>query len=148
MTVPDARRPAWHALLAPLPADARARRQPVAPLEVQASAAGAAIAGWEQVVVELSAGAAGSRIVLAVVDGRGQLLSASDLVIDRTDAPARVRHESVGGRFAPDGTFHGTRWVSSGPEPAGGDPIDWESVATPPGARDGPALRALVEGFL
>lgn len=121
--------PAWHALLAPLPA-------------------GAAIAGLEQLVLDLSAGAGGLRVILVVLDGAGQPISASDMVLYRSDAavgaPAEIRQESLGGRFEPDGTFRGTRWRTVGLESLeGGEPV-WDSTPADPSSADVSALRELV----
>jgi hypothetical protein len=140
-------RPSWHALFAPLPAGAVPRRQPVASPEVLATPAGAAIAGWEQLVLDLSAGGTAMRVVHVVLDGDGRPISASDMVFYRTGA-AEIRQESVGGRFEADGSFRGTRWLSAGPEPADDEPPDWESTPSEPTAADIAALRALVEEML
>lgn len=136
----------WHALLGPLPPDAIPRRQPVASPEVLATAEGAAIAGWEQLLVDLSAGSAGVRIVLVVLDATGRPISASDHVVFRSVAGAIVemRQESVGGRFEPDGSFRGTRWLITGPEPADGEEPQWNSLPMPPSAEDVEGLAALV----
>src|SRR5215212_6880350 len=110
-------RPAWHALLGPIPTDAVPRRQPIASAEVLAGPTGWAVAGWEQLVLHLSAGADGLRTILVVLDGDGTLLSASDAVLYRTgpgggrpsddrDGPAMILQMSVGGRFEDDGSFH------------------------------------------
>ena len=140
-------RPSWHALFAPLPADAVPRRQPVASPEVLATPAGAAIAGWEQLVLDLSAGGTAMRVVHVVLDGDGRPISASDMVFYRT-GPAEIRQESVGGRFAADGSFRGTRWLTAGPEPADDELPDWESTPSEPSAADIAALRALVDEML
>jgi hypothetical protein len=148
-------RPAWHALFAPLPEDVVPRRQPVAPPEVVASPDGWAIAGWEQLVVDLSDGAAGLRAVLVVLGADGVPLSASDAVLYRTgpdgtpppadcDAPAVIHSESVGGRFEPDGSFRGTRWSSVAFDPGGADELEWDSTPSEPTAEDIAALRLLV----
>jgi hypothetical protein len=152
---PDAQsRPAWHALLGPLPADAVPLRQPVAPAEVLASPTGWAVAGWEQLVLHLSAGTAGLRMILVVLDGDGALLSASDAVLFRMglnappppdyDAPAMIRQESVGGRFEPDGSFRGTRWYSVAVESGGDEEPEWESTRSEPSPDDVAGLRVLV----
>jgi hypothetical protein len=151
----DIARPVWHALLAPLPPDAAPVRQPVASREVLASPTGSALTGWEQLVLHLSAGAAGLRNVLVVLDGEGTLLSASDAVLYRTrpdggtispngSGPAMILQMSVGGRFEPDGSFHGTRWHSVAVEREGeGDP-EWESTPSSPSEEDVEGLRAVV----
>jgi hypothetical protein len=146
--------PPWHALFAPLPAAAVPRRQPVASPEVLATPAGAAIAGWEQLVLDLSAGGAGMRVVHVVLDGEGRPISASDMVFYRTGAPgdpearAEIRQESVGGRFEADGSFRGTRWLTVGPEPVDDEAPDWASTPSEPSAADIAALRALVDEML
>lgn len=113
-----------HRLLAPLPADATVRRQPVA-ATLPTDARGP-IDGWEQFVVELTEGVQLRRIVQVVTDATGALVSAGDHVMSATaDAPARAKrapggaaeapddlwyHESIGGRFEAGGEFRGTHW--------------------------------------
>src|SRR3954469_7017458 len=148
-------RPGWHALLGPLPPDAIPRRQPVASAEILASPTGAAIAGWEQLVLHLSAGSAGLRTVLVVLDDAGTLLSASDSVLYRTGAPTGVAQTdpgailqlSIGGRFEEDGSFHGTRWHTVAVEQNGEDP-EWESTPSEPSLEDVDGLRTLVEELM
>ena len=147
-------RPAWHALLGLLPEDAVPLRQPVAPPEVLAGPTGSAVAGWEQLVLHLSAGAAGSRTVLVVLDASGTLLSASDSVLYSTglsgapqppeDPPAMIHVESVGGRFEPDGSFWGTRWHSVAVERGGDEEPEWDSTRSEPSADDVAGLRSVV----
>jgi hypothetical protein len=147
----------WHALLAPLPPDAIPRRQPVAPPEVQGRPEGAAIAGWEQLVVDLSAGAAGLRIVMVVLDATGQPISASDAVLHSVrvgpDDEGSLRvvehcHENIGGRFDPDGSFRGTRWRTLMAETEEGEPQQLESASSEPSPADVAALKALVAEVL
>ncbi len=147
--------PLWHALLAPLPADAVPRRQPVAPPEILAKPEGAAIAGWEQLTIDLSAGAAGLRNVLVVLDANGQVLSANDSVLYCCDvaaptsgANAEYHHESIGGRFEVDGSFRGTRWKSVTLETEGQEPPQTTSTPTEPSVADVAGLRALVAEVL
>lgn len=150
--------PTWHALLGPLPADAMPHRQPVAPPEVLASPSGWAIAGWEQLVLHLSAGAAGSRTILVVLDASGALLSAGDAVLYRTglseaapppeDTPALIRQENVGGRFESDGSFHGTRWHSVAIDRGGDEELEWESTRSDPSPDDVTGLRVVVEEII
>lgn len=140
-------RPAWHVLLGPLPPDAVPRRQPVGAPEIPATGGDAAIAGWEQLVLDLSAGAAGLRVIHVLVDGDGRLLSASDMVLYRS-ADAEIRQESVGGRFEADGSFRGARWLTVGPEPEGDAPAAWTSTPSDPTAADVTALGALVAEML
>ena len=114
----------WHALLAPLPAAARVTARPVVSREALAAVTAAGVdagatAGWTQRVVELSAGVAGLRIVLVVLDADGRAISASDMVLrrdppsagdgDATDVAATT--ESIGGRITDAGRFEGTRWT-------------------------------------
>jgi hypothetical protein len=136
----------WHALLAPLPEDAVPERKPVGSPEVLATPAGRSIAGWEQLTINLSAGPAGLRSVLVVLDAGGALLSAGDSVLYRSgDADrATILHLSVGGRFESDGSFHGTRWHSVAIEPGGEEEPEWESTPSAPSEEDVEALRTLV----
>ena len=144
----------WHKLLAPLPADAVPRRSPVAPPEVLAMPEGAAIAGWENLTVDLSAGAAGLRVVLVLLDETGRALSASDLVLYRSEgmeggeAVVETRQESLGGRLEEDGTFRGTRWQSLHVETAGGREIRKELTPAEPRDEDVVALKGLVEEMM
>jgi hypothetical protein len=136
----------WHALLAPLPADAVPVERPVASPEVLASAEGAAVAGWRQLVVDLSAGCDGLRIVLVLLDADGVLLTASDAVVYRREegSTLHVRHETVGGRFEPDGRFAGQHWsgVSSEP-PDAGEPSANPSTGREATPAEADALREL-----
>ena len=149
---PTTSRPPWQALLAPLPADAVPLRKPVGSPEILATPHGAAIAGWEQLTVELSAGSAGLRVVLVVLDATGGPISASDAVLYRVessrtgapDEPAHMRQESIGGRIEPDGTFRGTCWRTEGPEPPDDEEPQWESKRSEPSPSQISALMALV----
>ncbi len=145
----------WHTLLGPLPTDAVPHRRAVASPEILATPSGAAIAGWEQLTIELSAGDAGLRVVLVVLDASGQAISASDTVLYRVEtpeagttavpgAPAQVFQDSIGGRIEPDGTFRGTCWRTEGPEPAGDEEPTWESNRSEPTASQIIALMELV----
>jgi hypothetical protein len=147
--------PPWHSLLGPLPPDVVPTRQPVASPEVLQGPTGWAIAGWEQLTVNLSAGAAGLRSILVVLDGEGRLLSASDAVLYRTaqdggrnpppaDTPATILQISVGGRFEPDGSFHGTRWHSVAVQRNVEEDPEWESTPSSPSEDDVEALREVV----
>jgi|tagenome__1003787_1003787.scaffolds.fasta_scaffold20903774_2 hypothetical protein len=148
-------RPAWHALLGPLPPDAIIQRQPVASAEILASPTGAAIAGWEQLVLNLSAGSAGLRNLLVVLDDTGALLSASDSVLYHTGAGPGVTGSdagailqlSIGGRFEDDGSFHGTRWHSVAFERDRDEP-QWESTPSEPSPEDVEGLRTLVQELM
>ena len=105
-------------------------------------------------MLHLSAGTAGLRTVLAVLDADGALLSASDLVLYRTPPvqdsasenptpPGTLLQLSIGGRFEDDGSFHGTRWHSVAVEQGEQDP-DWESTQSEPGTEDVEGLRNVV----
>jgi hypothetical protein len=141
-------RPGWHALLGPLPADAVPKRKPVGPPEVLATT-GQSIVGWEQLSIDLSAGGGGLRSVLVVLDADGTLLSASDSVLYRSGDQDRstILQLSVGGRFEPDGSFHGTRWHSVAIERGEEEP-EWESTPSAPSEEDVEALRDLVAEVL
>ena len=149
----------WHALLAPLPNEVVPRRQPVASAQVLSTPEGAAIAGWEQLTIELSAGPAGLRHVLVVLDATGQPISASDhvlywLEVSKTgqvvDSSSEIAHhaefyqESIGGRFETDGTFRGTRWKTVGEDYRDGSEPKMDSTPFEPSAADIAALKALV----
>jgi hypothetical protein len=149
----------WHTLLASLPDDVIVRRQPVGSPEVLATAEAAAIAGWEQLTVELSAGIAGLRHVLVVLDATGQPISASDHVlywseVSKTDQnvdvssvtaiQAEFYQESIGGRFETDGTFRGTRWQTVGEDYRDGSESKMDSTPSEPSAADIAGIKALV----
>ena len=149
----------WHALLAPLPEDVIVQRKPVAPPEVLSKPEGAAIAGWEQLTVELSAGIAGLRHVLVVLDATGQPISASDHVlywseVSKTDQnadtssgsalQAEFYQESIGGRFETDGTFRGTRWKTVGEDYRDKSEPKMDSTPSEPSAADIAGIRAIV----
>lgn len=147
MSAPAA--PGWLALFAPLPPDAVPERQPVVPPEILATPDGASLAGWQRVVLHLSAGAAGLRMVLVTEDADGRLLSASDHVVHRRElrgdeiarGAVEYRHEQVGGSFAPDGAFRGTRWSTVSTESAEGETLETESTPSPPTETDEAGLR-------
>ena len=148
----------WHALLASLPNELIVQRKPVAPPEILSKPDGAAIAGWEQLTIELSAGLAGLRHVLVVLDANGQPISASDHVlywseVSKTDQNADTSsgalhaefyQESIGGRFESDGTFRGTRWQTVGEDHRDGSEPKMESTPSEPSAADIAGLKALV----
>lgn len=147
----------WHALLAPIPPDVIPKRQPVASPEILAQPYGAAIAGWEQLTVELSAGSAGLRHVLVVLDATGQPISASDTVLYRSELPApreaakssssveyEFYQESIGGRIENDGSFRGTRWRTQGIETDPDSESRMQSTPSEPSAEDAAGIQALV----
>lgn len=128
--------PDWHALFAPLPEDARVKRKPVE-----------AIAGWESLSIEMSAGPAGLRHVMVTLDAEGRPISAGDWVMFRSQTAEGVTtlHENVGGRLERDGRFHGTRWRSVMFERAGREEAEMrETSHVPPSPQDVEAIQALV----
>jgi len=130
-------KPDWHALFAPLPADAIVKRQPVPELK-----------DWEQLTVELSAGAAGLRHVMVVLEN-GTPISAGDWVLYCSGQPVRYVHENLGGRIQPDGSFLGTRWRTVMVEvPGAEDPETRETARSEPTPQDIAALMALVKELL
>ena len=157
-------RPGWHALFAPLPDDAVPKRQPVAPPEILARPEGAAVAGWQQLVLHLSDVPGGSRTILVLVDAEGRPISASDGVLYRIELPqgtagdprpaVRWEQESVGGRLEHDGRFLGTRWRTITVTNVDGDNTEEEDVrrreAIPsmPSEADIVAIKALVAEML
>jgi hypothetical protein len=126
------------------------QRKPVGSPEVLATPDGAAIAGWEQLTIELPAGATGLRHVMVVLDADGQPISAGDTVLYRAEVrtpegATRVecRQESLGGRLEPDGTFRGTRWQAVGVETDDAEP-PLEMTRSEPTVAEVLALKALV----
>lgn len=104
-------------------------------------------------MLDLSAGTAGLRVLLVLLDETGQPISASDSVLYRSPGaragePAQIRHESIGGRFEPDGAFNGTHWNALSTEPADGEDPQWEMTPRKPTERETAALRALVAELL
>jgi hypothetical protein len=147
--------PAWLGLFAPLPPDVAIERKAVASAELLAAGKADAIAGWESIAVYLSDIDRGMRHVLITIDGDGTLLSGGDTVMFHHDEVRGEEvwhiydHESVGGRFEPDGSFRGTRWQSRA-EHAGDEEEPRASSATPspPSDADEARLRALVTWVL
>jgi len=135
-------------LLGPLPAGATPRASPV----VSPAHAGpevAAIAGWESLVLDLSAGTAGLRILQVLLDAGGRPLSASDHVLFRSEpaggsGTVQIRQESIGGRFESDGEFRGTVWLITGPEPGDDEEPAWEMSPRAPTPGEVEDLRQLV----
>ncbi len=140
----------WHALLAPLPDDAVVKRRPVAPPEITAKPEGAAIAGWEQLTVELSAAGRGMRHLLVVLDAQGTPISANDMVM--YSAQLGEEHvffqENVGGRLEADGTFRGTRWRTLGVQAPQDEEAKLDASPSPPTDAESAALKALVAEIL
>lgn len=136
----------WHALLAPLPADAIVKRRPVLPPEIAAKPESAAIAGWEQLTVELADERRGMRHLLVVLDAQGRAISASDMVMYRAELGGEVVffQETVGGRLEEDGSFRGTRWRTLGLDSPRDEEAKLEASPSPPTDAEAQALRALV----
>jgi hypothetical protein len=130
-------------------------RKPVASPEILATPHGSAIAGWEQLTIEISAGAAGLRHIMVVLDAAGQPISAGDTVVyqrklaPQSDAPeagsdTEFYQENVGGRIEQDGTFRGTRWHTVGVDRANSDEPELESTPSAPTEADVIGIKALV----
>ena len=108
--------PVWLSLLSPLPADVQPVRKPVASAaQIETGTAGP-IAGWHNVIVNLSEPDFGLRHVQITLDETGKMLSASDHVMFVRETSADgldlllSDHENIGGRFEDDGSFSGTYW--------------------------------------
>ena len=142
-------RPAWHALFAPLPPGAVVRCKPVLTAELASKPESAAIAGWQNVTVELSAGADGQRHVNVTLDASGTPISAGDWVLYCSGKPVQYVHENVGGRIQPDGSFLGTRWRTVAVEVPGSDePETRETVSSEPTPEDVAGLMRMVRELL
>ena len=142
-------RPAWHALFAPLPPGAVVRCKPVLTAELASRPESAAIAGWQSVTVELSAGADGQRHVTVTLDASGTPISAGDWVLYCRGKPVQYVHENVGGRIQPDGSFLGTRWRTVAVEVPGSDePETKETVSSEPTPEDIAGLMRMVRELL
>lgn len=147
--------PAWLALLAPLPDDVVIERKPVASAELVAAGKVDAIAGWDSITVNLSDLEHGLRHVLITLDADGTLISGGDAVMfhreeQRGDELWSINdHHNIGGRFEPDGSFRGTRWVTH-TESIGGDDEPKTSSHSPstPSDNDVAQLRALIAWVL
>lgn len=124
-------------LFAPLPAGAVVKRKPLPDLK-----------GWEQLTVELSAGAAGLRHVMVVLQD-GAPISAGDWVLYSSGKPVQFVHENMGGRIQPDGSFLGTRWRSVMVEvPGAEEPETKETTRSEPTPEEIAALMALMKEVL
>jgi hypothetical protein len=149
--------PGWLALLAPLPDDVKPGRKPVASAEQIEKGTAGPIAGWQSITVYLSEPDYGLRHVLITLDENGQLLSGGDHVMFvRETTPDGIEatltdHESVGGRFEPDGSFRGTYWKTTLESKPGGN--EDESVTRsaknrPPSDDEIAALRRIIADVL
>lgn len=125
------------------------RIRPVLSAELAAKPESAAIAGWQSVTMDLSAGAAGSRHVMVTLDAHGVPISASDWVLCSSDEPREYVHENVGGRIEPDGSFRGTRWRTVMVEvPDSDEPLPRETVRSDPTPDDIAGLMRVVNELL
>ncbi|HET7297850.1 MAG TPA: hypothetical protein VFI89_03985 [Burkholderiales bacterium] len=125
------------------------RVRPVLSSDLAGKPESAAIAGWESVTVELSAGSAGSRHVMVTLDADGVPISASDWVLYSSGEPREYVHENVGGRIEADGTFCGTRWRTVMVEVSDSDePQPRETVRSDPGPEDVQGLMRVVRELL
>ena len=150
----------WHALLAPLPEGAIVYRKPVTSPELANDPSVAAIAGWDQLTVELSAGRDGLRHLMVVLDATGTPISAGDHVltireVGNASSGALLNeyvHDSLGGRIETDGTFNGTRWhivrLLAPDEEAGEDDAPSEAHSAKPTDQQVSAIKALVADIL
>jgi len=150
----------WHTLLAPLPSDAVVSRKSVVSLERANDPSTAAIAGWDQLTVELSAGRDGLRHLLVLLDATGQPITAGDHVLTIREVTSESSgallneyvHESIGGRLEPDGTFNGTRWhivrILAPGEEVGEDDSPSDARSSKPTEEEVSAIKALVADML
>ena len=144
--------PVWHALLAPLPPVATPTRRRIGPEVSAPDAPESAIAGWSELVLDLSAGPTGSRVIQVVLDPADHPLAASDMVYfrpvpaDRADS--RHRQESIGGRFEEDGSFRGTCWIGTATGPAEDESLQWDLTPSQPVEEQVAALRKLVTSVM
>ena len=124
----------WLRFLAPLPADIRPIRKPVAAPGTPGAAPESPIAGWENVSLDLSAPDHGLRVVIVTLDATGTAISASDhvlLTLPSANGEKLLRHESLGGRIEADGSFLGTHWIAEGPEPPEGEDVQNQEPGIP-----------------
>jgi hypothetical protein len=125
------------------------RVRPVLSAELAGKPQSAAIAGWESVTVELSAGTAGARHVMVTLDADRVPIAASDWVLYSSGEPRQYVHENVGGRIEPDGMFRGTRWRTVMVEvPDSDEPQPRETVRSDPSPEDVQGLMRVVRELL
>ena len=142
--------PPWHALLAPLSDGAMPTRGPVVPEALAATQEESPVAGWQQLSLFLSAGEAGLRNLLVVLDESGRPIAASDHVLHRQEerhddqAVVSYRHESLGGRLEADGTFKGTHWEGTVTEEGDGESVNSLALPDAPSYEQILALKELV----
>ena len=144
-------------MLVPLPLDVKPERVPVASAEQLAQGTAGPIAGWQSVRVNLSQPAYGLRHVQITLDEQGLLLSGGDHVMFVRETtpdgaePTLTEHESIGGRFEPDGSFRGTYWKMTLERSPDGDEdasITRSSENRTPSADEVTALRRLIADVL
>ena len=149
--------PGWLSWLVPLPLEVKPERGPVASAEQLAQGTAGPIAGWQSVRVNLSEPAHGLRHVQITLDEHGQLLSGGDHVMFVRETTADggaatlTEHESIGGRFEPDGSFRGTYWkmtLESSPDGDGDASVTRSSENRQPSADEIAALRRLITDVL
>jgi hypothetical protein len=103
------------------------------------------------VLLELNAVPRGGRYLLVTMDESGRPISASDHVLFRAPSDGgawEVRQESIGGRLELDGTFRGTHWLVTGPEPLDDEEPSWDMRPRPPEDAEIAALKGLVAELL
>ena len=143
--------PPWLTLLAPIPAEVVPERKPVASAEQLKDGTAGPIADWQSVTVNLWV-PEGSRNILITTDASHKLLSAGDHVLFVREPAMRdgimvaiYDHESVGGRYADDGSFHGTRWQMRTEQVVGSDDEgETTSTSSTPSEDDIASLNRLV----
>lgn len=152
--MPDA--PQWLSLLVPLPPDVKPQRKPVASAEQLARGTAGPIAGWQSITLDLSEPEYGLRHVQITLDEHGHLLSGGDHVMFvRETSPdgeaMTTEHESVGGRFEPDGSFRGTYWkttLETDPDGDGDSSITRSAEKRPPSMDEVAGLRRIIAEVL
>ena len=143
-------RPQWLALLGALPAGVKPETKPVAAAEQLANGTAGPIADWVSVSMHLSA-PQGSRHVMVTLDGAGKTLSAGDhvMLVSRLARDGKTfnvyEHRSVGGRYAGNGVFHGTSWITRMEQEEGSEEVgDSTSTSSQPSQTDVAALNRIV----
>lgn len=147
--------PEWLALLSPLPDEATVQRKPVASAEQIETGTAGPIAGWHSLTVYLSEPAFGLRHVHLTLDADDNLLAGGDNVMfvrettpDGLEATL-TEHHSVGGRFAQDGSFRGTHWISVlETQPGADEGVTRSAEQRPPTDDEIAALKRIVEDVL
>ena len=62
----------------------------------------------------------------------------------RGSAGSRSSLVVLGGRFEPDGSFRGTRWLTVAEDPGKVDELEWQATKSEPSSADLTGLRTLV----